>query len=157
MLLYKDAVMPIEGIAPVSQTWAKKHILGFSDEEIKLDLQQQRVKKRFLRNSKYCNVITKTGLFDNIDKLYGNGGSPSGATETDTEGGLGDVTADTTIPDTGFETAETPTSEVTPESLNKKMNIILEKENFGTIQEIDLNKGNRSLGEMEKELGKLID
>ena len=37
------------------------------------------------------------------------------------------------------------------------MNIILEKENFGTIQEIDLNKGNRSLGEMEKELGKLID
>ena len=43
MLLYKDAVMPIEGIAPVSQSWAKKHILGFSDEEIKLDLQQQRV------------------------------------------------------------------------------------------------------------------
>jgi hypothetical protein len=158
MLLYKDAVMPIEGIAPVSQSWAKKHILGFSDEEIKLDLQQQRVEKAIsteIQNTP--NVITKTGLFDTVDKLYGNGGSPSGATETDTEGGLGDVTADTTIPDTGFETAETPTSEVTPESLNKKMNIILEKENFGTIQEIDLNKGNRSLGEMEKELGKLID
>lgn len=158
MLLYKDAVMPIEGIAPVSQSWAKKHILGFSDEEIKLDLQQQRVEKAIsteIQNTP--NVITKTGLFDTVDKLYGNGGSPSGATETDTAGGLGDVTADTTIPDAGFETAETPTSEVTPESLNKKMNIILEKENFGSIQEIDLNKGNRSLGEMEKELGKLID
>ena len=158
MLLYKDAVMPIEGIAPVSQSWAKKHILGFSDEEIKLDLQQQRVEKAIsteIQNTP--NVITKTGLFDTVDKLYGNGGSPSGATETDTAVGLGDVTADTTIPDAGFETAETPTSEVTPESLNKKMNIILEKENFGSIQEIDLNKGNRSLGEMEKELGKLID
>ena len=158
MLLYKDAVMPIEGIAPVSQSWAKKHILGFSDEEIKLDLQQQRVEKAIsteIQNTP--NVITKTGLFDTVDKLYGNGGPPSGATETDTAGGLGDVTADTTIPDAGFETAETPTSEVTPESLNKKMNIILEKENFGSIQEIDLNKGNRSLGEMEKELGKLID
>ena len=158
MLLYKDAVMPIEGIAPVSQSWAKKHILGFSDEEIKLDLQQQRVEKAIsteIQNTP--NVITKTGLFDTVDKLYGNGGPPSGATETDTAVGLGDVTADTTIPDAGFETAETPTSEVTPESLNKKMNIILEKENFGSIQEIDLNKGNRSLGEMEKELGKLID
>ena len=30
MLLYKDAVMPAqEGIAPVSASWAKKHILGF--------------------------------------------------------------------------------------------------------------------------------
>ena len=44
--LYKDAVGdPGSGIAPVSATWAKKFILGMSDEEIKLDLQQQRFEK----------------------------------------------------------------------------------------------------------------
>jgi len=33
--LYKDAVGdPGNGIAPVSSTWAKKHVLGFSDEEM---------------------------------------------------------------------------------------------------------------------------
>jgi len=46
VLLYKDAVSdPGNGIQPVSSTWAKKHILGFSDEEIKVDLQQQRIEK----------------------------------------------------------------------------------------------------------------
>ena len=49
--LYKDAVGdPGSGIAPVSATWAKKFILGMSDEEIKLDLQQQRLKKPWLEN-----------------------------------------------------------------------------------------------------------
>ena len=44
--LYKDAVSdPGSGISPVSATWAKKHVLGMSDEEIKLDLQQQRFEK----------------------------------------------------------------------------------------------------------------
>ena len=157
MLLYKDAVMPIEGIAPVSQSWAKKHILGFSDEEIKLDLQQQRVEKAIsteIQNTP--NVITKTGLFDTVDKLYGNGGTPTtGGTETETAGGFGEFSSEPESPEAGLETAA-PT-EITPESLNKKMNVILEKENFGNIQEIDLNKGKRSLGEIEKELGKLID
>ena len=157
MLLYKDAVMPIEGIAPVSQSWAKKHILGFSDEEIKLDLQQQRVEKAIsteIQNTP--NVITKTGLFDTVDKLYGNSGTPTtGATETETAGGFGEFSSEPESPEAGLETSA-PT-EITPESLNKKMNVILEKENFGNIQEIDLNKGKRSLGEIEKELGKLID
>ena len=157
MLLYKDAVMPIEGIAPVSQSWAKKHILGFSDEEIKLDLQQQRVEKAIsteIQNTP--NVITKTGLFDNIDKLYGNGGgSASGATETDTTGGFGEIPSEPPMSDTG---SEIPAAETTvPESFNKKMNVILERENFGNIAEVDLNKGSRSLGELEDELGKLID
>jgi hypothetical protein len=157
MLLYKDAVMPIEGIAPVSQSWAKKHILGFSDEEIKLDLQQQRVEKAIsteIQNTP--NVITKTGLFDNVDKLYGNGSSSTtGATETESAGGFGEIPTEPSIPETGTEApAETG---VTPESVTKKMSVILERENFGNIEEIDLNKGNRSLGEIENQLGKLID
>ena len=71
--LYKDAVGdPGSGIAPVSATWAKKFILGMSDEEIKLDLQQQRFEKALageLEGTK--EVIKKTGLFNNVDKLYG--------------------------------------------------------------------------------------
>ena len=77
--LYQQGVAAIEGIAPVSVSWAKKHILGFSDEDIKLDLQQQRIEKAVgaeLTNT--ATIITHTGIFDNIDKLYGN--STSGAT-----------------------------------------------------------------------------
>jgi hypothetical protein len=154
MLLYKDAVMPIEGIAPVSQSWAKKHILGFSDEEIKLDLQQQRVEKAVateIQNT--ANVITRTGIFDTVDKLYGNGGKTvTGETETtDTEfdaGGLG--TDEAPIP------AEVG-GEVTPESLEKRINVITERDDFTTISEIDLEKGKRFLGEIENELRKIMD
>lgn len=154
MLLYKDAVMPIEGIAPVSQSWAKKHILGFSDEEIKLDLQQQRVEKAVateIQNT--ANVITKTGIFDTVDKLYGNGGKPvTGETETtDTEFDAGGLGADT---------APLPTeagAEATIESVEKKINIITERDNFTSISEIDLEKGKRFLGEIENELRKIMD
>ena len=154
MLLYKDAVMPIEGIAPVSQSWAKKHILGFSDEEIKLDLQQQRVEKAVateIQNT--ANVITRTGIFDTVDKLYGNGGKTvTGETETtDTEfdaGGLG--TDEAPIP------AEAG-GEVTPESVERRMNVITERDDFTTISEIDLEKGKRFLGEIENELRKIMD
>jgi hypothetical protein len=41
VLLYKDLVTEIPNtIQPTSATWAKKHIFGFSDEDIKLDVQQ---------------------------------------------------------------------------------------------------------------------
>jgi hypothetical protein len=163
MLLYKDAVAPIEGIAPTSQTWAKKHILGFSDEEIKLDLQQQRLEKAVsLEIQNTGNVITKTGIFDNMDRLYGNSSS-SGTTATPppAEGGdMGGFGADlgggappppAEAPPAGGEGA------VTPESVKKDMNIILERDNIYGVDDIDLEKGSRSLGVIEESLRKLID
>jgi len=158
MLLYKDAVAPIEGIAPTSQSWAKKHILGFSDEEIKLDLQQQRLEKAVsLEIQNTGNVITKTGIFDNLDRLYGNGPSASGTTAPPADGG-GDMMADLggappaeSTPPAGGETA------VTPESIKKDMNIILERDNIYGVDDIDLEKGSRSLGVIEESLRKLID
>ena len=159
MLLYKDAVTPIEGIAPTSQTWAKKHILGFSDEEIKLDLQQQRVEKAVSAEiAATPNVITKTGLFDNIDRLYG--GSSTGTTasaESGTEGG-GAPSLDFGAPPAPPE-APSPAepAAVTPESKRpENMNILLEIDNYG-VDELDLEKGRRSLGVIEEALGKLID
>jgi hypothetical protein len=172
VLLYKDLVAdPGNGIQPTSSTWAKKHIFGWSDEEIRLDLQQQRIERAVGEELKATpTVITKTGLFDNIDKLYGN---PSGATAnatatTDTE----DAGAMPSFGGGGFETAEptggevalpaggevTPPAggEVTPESKRANMNIILEN-NFAKKNRIlDLNQGQNSLGEISKELDKLL-
>jgi hypothetical protein len=159
MLLYKDAVMPIEGIAPVSQSWAKKHILGFSDEEIKLDLQQQRVEKAVATEIQNTpNVITRTGIFDTVDKLYGNGvPAVTGETETTTmDAEFGELPTES--PAGGIETP--PAEEagaVTPETVEKRMNIIVERDDLGVISEIDLEKGRRSLGEIEKQLSKIID
>ena len=121
VLLYKDLVAdPGNGIQPVSSTWAKKHIFGFSDEEIRLDLQQQRIERAVGEELKATpTVITKTGLFDNIDKLYGN---PSGATANAaaTTGG-DDMGAVPSFGGGGFETAapeggETPPAEEPPAS-----------------------------------------
>ena len=164
VLLYKDLVAdPGNGIQPTSSTWAKKHIFGWSDEEIRLDLQQQRIERAVGEELKATpTVITKTGLFDNIDKLYGN---PSGATAnatatTDTE----DAGAMPSFGGGGFETAEptggevalpaggevTPPAggEITPESKRANMNIILEN-NFAKKNRIlDLNQGKNSLGEI---------
>ena len=85
--LYKDAVGdPGSGIAPVSATWAKKFILGMSDEEIKLDLQQQRFEKAVSKELETTpEVIKKTGLFNTIDKLYGEPPAPEGGGDVDAE------------------------------------------------------------------------
>ena len=159
MLLYKDAVSPIEGIAPVSVSWAKKHILGFSDDEIKLDLQQQRVEKAV--GSELTNtptIITHTGVFDNIDKLYGNtSGGTKNASSTpppppeggEDFGGMGEMTPPTPPSEPG----------ITPESFNiDNLKILLENESiFDEESFIDLSKGKNSLGDIEKQLNKLLN
>jgi hypothetical protein len=101
-------------------------------------------------------------LFDNVDKLYGNNGATTGTTETPpAEGGdMGGFGADlgggappppAEAPPAGGEGA------VTPESVKKDMNIILERDNIYGVDDIDLEKGSRSLGVIEESLRKLID
>jgi len=144
---YTKSVTAIAGIAPTSVTWAKKHILGFSDEEIKLDLQQQRIEMAVgaeLTNT--ATIITNTGMFDNVDKLYTaqtgttSGAapatpSPGGAPPPPTEGGgLGET----------FNNVD-------------NLNILLENENlFEADNIIDLSKAKNYLGEMEEQLRKLL-
>ena len=73
VLLYKDLVAATDGIAPTSHTWAKKNIFNWSEDEIKLDLEQQRLEKAASAElEKTSEVITKTGYFDKVDKLYGD-------------------------------------------------------------------------------------
>jgi hypothetical protein len=169
ILLYKDAVGAIEGIAPVSVSWAKKHILGFSDEDIRLDLQQQRLEKAVAKELENTpNVISKTGIFDNIDKLYG---SPIGATAN--EGGesegaedaggapMGGLSSPIESPMGGGESTPPPggEAEVTPESIKREnLNILLENDDMMSENSfIDLSRGRDNLGDISIELDKLLN
>jgi hypothetical protein len=173
VLLYKDLVSdPGNGIQPVSSTWAKKHIFGFSDEEIRLDLQQQRIERAVGEELKATpTVITKTGIFDNIDKLYGNtsGATPTAGAETTPGGGeeLGGFTPPPAGGESFSEPTEVPAGEeggalpteatVTPESTLPNMNILIENNFIKGKTFIDLGHGQESLGEISKELDKLLN
>ena len=159
--LYRDATTdPGSGILPVSATWAKKNILNFSDEEIKLDLQQQRIEKAVGEElNQTATIIKKTGLFANIDKLYGEMAPDEGGAEEGAEGGEVEVPADTGL-EGGME--ETPPvgdegggEELELASIDKsKLPLILEgKDNNNSTY---LTKGNLQLEEVTKELEDLL-
>jgi hypothetical protein len=168
VLLYKDLVAdPGNGIQATSSTWAKKHIFGWSDEEVRLDLQQQRIERAVGEELKATpTVISKTGLFDNIDKLYGSttGSTPAAGAATTPDGGeeLGGTAL--APPPPGGESLPPPPpggeeapAEITPESTKKDMNILLENNMFERSKMIDLGTAQQSLGEIEKELEKLLN
>jgi len=164
--LYKDAVAEIaNSVAPVSASWAKKHILGFSDEEIKLDIQQQRVERAVAAElGKTAEVITKTGIFDAVDGLYGKktappaaGGAAGGEAEAGAEPPGGDLGMG------GGAAPEPPPAEpaaggVTPENFNKNdLNLLLEENLFGDSLYMNLGKGRNNLVEINDKLKELID
>ena len=159
--LYKDAVAPSQdSVAPVSASWAKKHILGFSDEEIRLDLQQQRVERAVSAElGKTAEVITKTGLFDNIDNLYGKKDSePAGApAEGGAEGGgmppePGGGAPPPSEPPAGGEPGLAPERFV-----RDGLDLILEETLFYGNDTLDLSKGKNSLVEINEKLNDLIN
>ena len=152
--LYKDMVTEIaKSIQPTSATWAKKHIFGFSDDEIKLELQQIRMERAVsaeLDNT--ATIITKTGIFDTVDKLYKpvTGGTLSAGAPA--EGG---------VPAEGGAPPQPPGGEPPiPESYKKdKSKLILESMNddFDEDEFLDFQKINGSLGDIEDRLNKLIN
>jgi hypothetical protein len=137
-----------------------------------LDLQQQRIERAVGEELKATpTVITKTGLFDNIDKLYGSttGGTATASTTTGGEesfgGGGGFETAPP--PAGGGEEVAPPPAEggapeggetaVTPESRMKNMNLLIESNLLEGSTFLDLGQGQQSLGEISKELDKLLN
>jgi hypothetical protein len=164
--LFKDAVAPIQdSVAPVSASWAKKHILGFSDDEIRLDLQQQRIERAVSAElGKTAEVITKTGLFDTLDSLYGKkdeaaaggapaeGGAPEGGGMPPEEGGA--------PPEAGGGAPPPPAEggAVTPENFNRNdLNLILENTLFDRDNTLDLSKGRLSINEIDDKINKLLN
>ena len=169
--LYKDAVSDAgNGFGSMSMTRAKKEILGMSEEEIRTDLEQQRLEKAAAAEMEQtATIIKKTGIFDRVDKLYGDfstltggpsaeggeeggdtGGEDLGGFGADTGGDLGGFGADTG----GEETAAEPA--FTEESVKKKDNLLLEQdrrryeEKVKKYQGIYLNRLMESLNKDER-------
>jgi hypothetical protein len=159
--LYKELVAEIpKSLQATSATWAKKHIFGFSDEDIKLDIQQIRLERAVsaeLDNT--ATIITKTGLFDTVDKLYKpitGGTQVGGAAPAPPAGGEGGAP-----PPPGGEAGGAPPpppgGETLPEEKkNDNLNILLESDDLIGDSYIDLSKGKNSLGSIEDELLKLL-
>jgi hypothetical protein len=136
-----------------------------------LDLQQQRIERAVGEELKATpTVISKTGVFDNIDKLYGNSGKPAAPGQTPPEGevppmggdmgGLPPMGGEESPPPMGGEESPPPMggeAEVTPESKNKNMNLLLETNLLEGSKILDLGQGQDSLGEISKELDKLLN
>jgi hypothetical protein len=154
----------------MSMTRAKKEILGMSEEEIRTDLEQQRLEKAAAAEMEQtATIIKKTGIFDRVDKLYGDfstltgGASAEGGEEggdtgdgdlggfgADTGGDLGGFGADTGGEETSAEPAPTE------ESVKKKDNLLLEQdrrryeEKVKKYQGIYLNRLMESLNKDER-------
>jgi hypothetical protein len=157
VLLYKDLVTEVpKSIQATSATWAKKHIFGFSDEEIKVDVQQIRMERAVsaeLDNT--ATIITHTGLFDNVDKLYG---TITGDTKT-AEGGAPPEEGGAPPPPPPPGPPPGPEAPAggppIPENveINKNLKILTESKE----EELwDFEKGSQSFGDLDEQLLKLL-
>jgi hypothetical protein len=151
VLLYKDLVTEIPNtLQPTSATWAKKHIFGFSDEDIKLEIQQVRLERAVAAElANTATIITHTGLFDNVDKLYKTVSGET-ATQGAEAGGEGGAPAPAPPPPPGGG-GEEPLMDSYKKS---NFNILLESDD---VDDNYINNINNSLGDMESELEKLIN
>ena len=168
--LYKDATSDQSqvGILPVSHTWAKKNILGFSDSEVMLDLQQQRLERALgfeLTNTQ--NVIKRSGVFDEVDAKYGipeedrekameaAGGAEGGG--GDMGGGGMDMGGGAPPPPAGG--GEAPLSESTLQRKSKKSKILSmlgeEKEDFNIL--FDMEKAQQNIYEIETKINDMLN
>jgi hypothetical protein len=166
--LYKDATSDQSqvGILPVSHTWAKKNILGFSDSEVMLDLQQQRLERALgfeLTNTQ--NVIKRSGVFDEVDAKYGipeeerekameaAGGAEGGGMDM---GGM-DMGGGSPPPSGGG--GEEPLSESSLPRKSKKSKILSmlgeEKEDFNIL--FDMERAQQNIYEIETKINDILN
>ena len=158
--LYKDATSDQSqvGILPVSHTWAKKNILGMSDSEVLLDLQQQRLERAVgfeLQNSQL--IIKRSGVFDEVDKKYGISEEDRASAEAAAAGGegAGGDMGGTPPPPPAAGGGEAPLSEAT----SKKSKILgmlgEEKEDFNVL--FDMEKAQQNIYEIENKLNDILN
>jgi len=167
--LYKDATSDQSqvGILPVSHTWAKKNILGFSDNEVLLDLQQQRLERGIgAELTATPNIIKRSGVFDEVDSKYGipeeerekleASGALNAGTEGGAMGGMGGGGSVPAPPPAGGEAGgEGPLSE----SKKKKRNLseILDEDVIDFANVVDMKKAQDSIYEMELKLKDILN
>jgi hypothetical protein len=158
--LYKDATSDQSqiGILPVSHTWAKKNILGLSDSEIILDLQQQRLERAMgMELQGTQNIIKRSGVFDEVDKKYGipeeerkkmeaaGGGSAEGG------GGMGAPMAPEASSSVPAPSGEPPLSE-------GKINSLFDLNSKENIEDLfDMKKAQKNIYEIENKLKEILN
>ena len=168
--LYKDATSDQSqvGILPVSHTWAKKNILGFSDSEVVLDLQQQRLERAIgfeLTNTQ--NIIKRSGVFDEVDSKYGipeeerekleSAGAMGGEAAGGEGGGMPPMGGES--PDLPSGGGEAPLSESIRSTKSKKSKILgmlgEEKEDFSLL--FDMKRAQQNIYEIENKLKDILN
>jgi hypothetical protein len=84
----RDAVSdPGNGLPVMSQTRALKQIMKWSEKEIKENLEEIRLEKGIAAElEKTTQIIKKTGIFDTVDRIYGE---PGAEYMDDLQGGQG--------------------------------------------------------------------
>lgn len=95
VVLVKDSVSDIgNGFGVMSWTRAHREIMGWSDDDIKADLLEQRMERAAAAElANTSNVIKHTGMFDTVDRIYGdfkaalNGGNGAGGDGEDSDAG----------------------------------------------------------------------
>jgi hypothetical protein len=161
--LYKDATSDQSqmGILPVSHTWAKKNILGMSDNDVILDLQQQRIERAMGAELMVTNTIIKrSGVFDEVDKKYGipeeerekleAGGAAAG-------GDMGGMGGDMGMGGAPAEAAAAP-AEPAPLSESRKNKILSMLGEGDEIADLfDINKAQRNIYEIENKLKDILN
>jgi hypothetical protein len=165
--LYKDATSDQSqvGILPVSHTWAKKNILGMSDSEVLLDLQQQRLERAVgfeLTSSQ--NIIKRSGIFDEVDKKYGipeEEREKAMAAAGGEEGGMGgmDMGGGTPPAPSGGGGGEEPLSENVLFTKSKQSKILgmlgEETEDFNVL--FDMEKAQKNIYEIETKITDILN
>jgi hypothetical protein len=155
--LYKDATSDQSqiGILPVSHTWAKKNILGMSDNEVLLDLQQQRLERAMgfeLTNTQ--TIIKRSGVFDEVDSKYGipeEERQKLDAQVADAAAGEMGAPPSTSPPIGGGDDAE-PLSE---NKFTKMKSFLGETEDIGDL--FNLEKAQRNIYEIENKLNDILN
>ena len=142
-------IVDVSGWRNAKTLEGSRYITFVSEEEIKNDLYQQRIERAVgaeLTNT--ATIITKTGIFDNIDKLY------TQKTGTTSNAGSAPPPPGGAPPPPG---GEAPMG--LPENERKdNLKILLESDSLTEDDSfIDLSKAKNSLGEMEAQLSKLLN
>jgi hypothetical protein len=157
--LYKDATSDQSqiGIQPVSHTWAKKNILGMSDNDVVLDLQQQRLERALGGElGATPNIIKRTGVFDEVDKKYGIPEEERQSMDTSSPV-EGDEMGGAPPPPAGDMGGEEPLSEGTGKSNKSKILSMLGDESQDFDDLFDVNKAQQNIYEVENKLKDILN
>jgi hypothetical protein len=166
MTLYKDAVSEAgNGFMGMSMTRARRDILGWTDEEIKKDFLEQRLEKAAAAEIENTSAVIKhTGMFDEVDGVYGDinaaiagageGGEDAGGAIGGGGGGSfggGGFGSATETPEAGEEATPEAGEEATPEAGTETPEAGAEAAPEETLAE-QIKKTNQLLTENTKQL-----